>query len=109
MTGARPSLGSSRMRKSRVRDERASDREHLLLAAAQRHAGIIAALPQDREQLVNERERPASVAPCRATEQQVLLDGQVRQDAPALQALLAGATLAAESDGKDRANGHAGG
>jgi len=29
-------------------------------------------------------------------------------DRPALQALLAGATLAVKSDGKDRANGHAG-
>ena len=51
MTGARPSVGSSRIRILRLHHQRATDREHLLLAAGQRLRHLALAFLQDREQL----------------------------------------------------------
>ena len=72
---------------SRLRDERAGDRELLLLAAGER-AGLAAAeVADDREELVDapqDRARVAARPPRGEAEPQVLLDGQLGEDAPPL-------------------------
>ena len=51
MTGARPKVGSSRIRSFGLHHQRARNRQHLLLAAGQRPGRLFLTLPQDREQL----------------------------------------------------------
>ena len=52
-----------------IGDQRAADGEHLLLAAAQRHAGIAATLRQDRKQFIEPLERPWPAAAHRGPQQ----------------------------------------
>ena len=59
IVGASPSEGSSMISSLRVAQQRAADREHLLLAAGELHAAVLAALGQAREELVDGVGRPA--------------------------------------------------
>jgi hypothetical protein len=84
ISGARPSVGSSSSSTLDVLDERARDREHLLLAAADLVALVGEPLAQARELLVDVVERPARFARGDLRELEVLRDGQVGEDAPLL-------------------------
>ena len=75
ITGARPSVGSSMMRRSRIGDERATDRQHLLLAAGELAAAVVLALGQPRESLVDALDRPRA-ALTGGDHAQVLVDRQ---------------------------------
>jgi hypothetical protein len=59
----------------RVCNQRPANREHLLLAARQRQPWIVAPLAQNRECLVNARQRPGTGALGRRAQQQIFLDG----------------------------------
>ncbi len=85
--GDNPRDGSSRRIRLRLGDEGAADGEHLLLAAGQVAGKSLAPLVQPREIGIDEVERcrtkpAAGERECRR--RQVLLDGQVLEDAPAL-------------------------
>ena len=67
----------------RVRHQRAADGDHLLLAAGERRAGLVAALGQHREQLVDALQAPRPGPPQLAADQQVLLDRQRGKQPPA--------------------------
>ena len=67
-------------------DERAADRELLLLAAGERAGLAVAEVGEHREELVRRRERVRAVAAAasREAEPQVLLHRELAEDAPAL-------------------------
>ena len=70
----------------RVRDERATDREHLLLAAGELRSAVALPLGEAREQLVDALARPLAavrLAPA-ARDAQVLVDRERREEAAAL-------------------------
>src|SRR2546427_3374789 len=56
---------------ARVAEQRAADRQHLLLAAAELHAHLVAALAQHRKKLVDRLQRPVAFALAGGAEQQV--------------------------------------
>src|SRR4051812_47338531 len=68
----------------RVGEQRAADREHLLLAAGELHPAVPAPLGQTWEQLVHGIRRPALIAAPRRRHPQVLVDGQRREQPPPL-------------------------
>ena len=76
MIGARPSSGSSSSSTLRIEHQRAADRQHLLLAAGQLVAEIVAALGEARKHA----RRPASASmPGLRDRGQVLVDGERRK------------------------------
>ena len=87
MVGASPSDGSSSISSRGRADERAGEREHLLLAAAQRARLLVAAALQPGEVLEDARRLLAQRAPLAAdvrAHAEVLPDGQLREEAAAL-------------------------
>ena len=83
MIGASPSNGSSSSTIFGVADQRASDREHLLLAARKIGAAAAPALAQARENRPDPLQRPPRF--CREPGQhQVFLDGEAAEDAAVL-------------------------
>ena len=71
---------------TRLRDERAADRQHLLLAAGEHAGALMAALLQDREILIHpikSRVEGAARAPAISAELQIIFDREIRkQHAP---------------------------
>src|SRR4051794_7805864 len=70
--------------KLRIREQRAPDREHLLLAARELRAAVSAALAETREELVDLRRRPPLRTAARRDHAQVLVDRERREQAAAL-------------------------
>ena len=68
----------------RVREQRARDREHLLLAAGELRAAVSLALAEAREELVRALDRPALRAAARAEHAEMLVDRERREEAPSL-------------------------
>ena len=68
----------------RIAEQRAGDRQHLLLAAGELRAAIAAALGEPRKGLVDALDRPGRSRPSRGGEPQMLVDGQAPPDAAAL-------------------------
>src|SRR5262249_8426271 len=60
----------------RIRHERATDRDHVLLAARERIRALPAALAENREQLVHGVERPGAGPSVERTHHEILFDGQ---------------------------------
>ena len=85
ISGARPSVASSRMISSRMRHQRAADRQHLLFAARELRAQVVEALAQARKGLQHAFERPvvAAVAAAARGHHQVFAHRQVREHAAA--------------------------
>ena len=81
-----PERGLVEQEHVRLGDERAPDRELLLLAAGEGARRPAAELGEDREELVGLAERIAAVAaaPRREAEPEVLLDRELAEDPPAL-------------------------
>ena len=86
IVGASPSDGSSMISSRGFAEQRAADREHLLLAAGELHAAVPAALGQPREELVHRVGRPAVAASPRRGHPQVLVDRQRLEQPPPLRA-----------------------
>ena len=96
---------------ARLAHQGAADGEHLLLAARQQPGALGAALAQAREELEDPLARLGALGPLagQAAGAEVLLHGQLREDAPALRDLhhagphdagrVGGQRLAAEGDG----------
>ena len=84
IVGASPSEGSSMISSLGLRQQRAADGEHLLLAAGELHAAVLAALGQAREELVDGVGRPAVAAAPRRGHPQVLVDGERLEQPPPL-------------------------
>ena len=85
--GASPSDGSSINEHLRVRDERASDREHLLLAARELRTAVALPLRQTWEQVVDTLTGPFAATVRRRTagrDAEVLVDGERREEATTL-------------------------
>ena len=83
MTGASPSVGSSMIRSRGLVEQRARDREHLLLAAGELAAAMVLALGQPRERLVDALDRPGA-APHAGGKLQMLVDAERAPQPPAL-------------------------
>jgi len=65
----------------RLRDDRAREREHLLLSTGKRSGDLLAALLQDREEVVDARERAVQTVGRVRGHHQVFLDRQSGEDA----------------------------
>ena len=68
----------------RVAEQRAANREHLLLAAGQLRAAAGPPLVKAREGLVDALYRPRRIRPAGGDEAQMLVDREARPDAPSL-------------------------
>ena len=77
--GARPSDGSSMIRSLGISEQRAADREHLLLAAGELGAAVSLPVGEPREELVHALDRPRA-APSARGDPEMLVDGQRRKE-----------------------------
>ena len=68
----------------RIRHQRAADGDHLLLAAGQRRARLVAAFLQHRKQLVDALRIPRTLAAELAADQEIFLDGERGKQPPSL-------------------------
>ena len=73
ITGARPSVGSSMISRRGFVQQRARDRQHLLLAAGELPAAVVLALGQPRKGVVDALHRPGAARP-RGDQPQMLVD-----------------------------------
>ena len=100
--GREPLGGLVHDQQQRVREQRAADREHLLLAARELRAAVLLALGEPREQAVDRVDRPvaavARLVARGADHAQVLVDAERREQPAALRHV-------ADARGGDRVRG----